>query len=96
MITEQWQIDECPDARGFYTIRPEDGTSHGNTEESPVATVYTEEHARIASIAPELLKTAQSFRTWWANNFDDFSKEVNSQLLCLDNDFAQAIQKARI
>ena len=33
-------IDDCPDANGYYTIRFDDGTIHGNTEEQPIATVF--------------------------------------------------------
>ncbi len=42
----KWQADTCLDANGFHTIRLEDGTPHGNTDEQPVATVYTEANAR--------------------------------------------------
>lgn len=33
-------VDDCPDADGHHTIRFDDGTIHGNTEEEPIATVY--------------------------------------------------------
>lgn len=35
-----WQIDECLDADDNATIRRSDGTSNGNTEEQPIATVF--------------------------------------------------------
>lgn len=39
----------------------------------------------------QLEHTAQDFRDWWANNFDDFTAEANGQLTDLDNDFAVAL-----
>lgn len=43
----------------------------------------------------QLIEAAKNFREWWAENFDDFSQEVNGQLLCLDNDFESAINEAK-
>lgn len=37
---QKWVVDECEDASGNYTIRLDDGTPNGNTEEPPIATVY--------------------------------------------------------
>jgi len=42
----------------------------------------------------DLLAFARSFREWWANNFDDFDRYSNGQLLCLDNDAEAAIAEA--
>jgi len=39
-VMTRWTVDECPDARGFWTIRRADGTPNGNTEAPPIATVY--------------------------------------------------------
>lgn len=40
------QIDDCPDADGFTTIRPElPGSPHGDTDAQPIATVYEIEDA---------------------------------------------------
>lgn len=33
----------------------------------------------------------EHFREWYANHFDDFSPEVNSELLSLDNEAAEAL-----
>jgi len=35
-----WIVDPCPDANGYWTIRIDDGSEHGDTEEQPIATVY--------------------------------------------------------
>lgn len=43
---------------------------------------------------PDLLQFAKNFREWYALHFEDFDSQVNAQLLCLDNDAAQAIIKA--
>ena len=43
-----WTVDECTDAKGFYTIRFADGTKHGDTEAyHPIATVYSEHFAHL-------------------------------------------------
>ncbi len=34
------QVDGCPDANGFTTLREYDGTDNGNTAKQPIATVY--------------------------------------------------------
>lgn len=39
------QADECPDANGFVTLRPFDGSPNGDTIEQPIATVYDSGHA---------------------------------------------------
>jgi hypothetical protein len=59
MITVKWQDDAFLDANGFHTIRPHDGTVHGNIHESPIATVYTEEAANLIAAAPALLEAAK-------------------------------------
>jgi hypothetical protein len=41
------QVDECPDANGFTTIRRYDGTSSGDTEAQPIATVYNSKDAQL-------------------------------------------------
>lgn len=38
-----------------------------------------------------LQQFAENFREWYANHFEDFSPEVNAELLCLDNEAAAAI-----
>ncbi len=35
-----WVIDSCPDANGYWTIRNDDGSIHGDTNSEPIATVY--------------------------------------------------------
>ena len=36
----KWIVDSCPNADGFSTIRIDDGSEHGNTDEEPIAVVY--------------------------------------------------------
>jgi hypothetical protein len=50
--------------------------------------------ANFVAAAPDLLEMAQNFRTWWANNFSDFTADINDQLVCLDNEFEQVMAKA--
>lgn len=52
--TRRWVVDECPDAYGHWTIRPDDGTPNGDTEAEVIATVYDEDDARRIAAAPEL------------------------------------------
>ena len=59
-----------------------------------VATCFKDDAALIAA-APEMLAALGHFVEWHANNFDDFSSDVNAQLLCLANDAAAAIAKAK-
>ena len=89
-----WTVDQCPAATGAITVRPADGTEHGDTDAQPIATVYQEDHARLIAAAPELLAILRCWREWYADHFEDFSSEINSQLLCLDNDSTYAIAKA--
>jgi len=42
-----------------------------------------------------LLAACESFFEWHANHFEDFSDEVNGQLLCLANDVETAITKVK-
>lgn len=39
-VTAKWIVDPACDAYGNWTIRVDDGSVHGDTEEEPVATVY--------------------------------------------------------
>lgn len=39
-------VDPIPDANGFYTIRWDNGTENGDTEQQPVATAYNFENAQ--------------------------------------------------
>jgi hypothetical protein len=43
----KWQIDDCPDAKGFWTIRTHDGTINGDTTQQPIATVYDLANAEL-------------------------------------------------
>ena len=54
----------------------------------------SEANARLIAAAPDMLKALLAFREWHANNFGDFSPEINAQLLCLDNDASAIIAKA--
>ena len=45
-----WTVDPVPDANGFATIRPADGTETGDVAAQPIAVVYRAEDAeRIMS-----------------------------------------------
>lgn len=50
-----WNADEQPDAYGYGTIRPCDGTENGDTSAQPIATVYEYANARLIAAAPDLL-----------------------------------------
>lgn len=50
-----WTMDVAPDANGHFTIRPHDGTAHGDMESQPVATVYDADSACLIAAAPYLL-----------------------------------------
>ena len=43
----------------------------------------------------DLLAALQDFTTWHANHFEDFSSEINAELLCLANDAAAAIARTK-
>lgn len=47
MKTQKWQVDECPDANNFYTIRYRDDTKNGDITNDVIATVYKKEHAQL-------------------------------------------------
>jgi len=71
-------------------------TSYGNWYVCSLIDPDNEEHkanARLIAAAPELLTLAKHFREWWADHFDDFSEDVNGQLLCLDNDAEALINR---
>jgi hypothetical protein len=40
-------IDPTTDSNGFFTLRPSDGSPHGDTDEQPIATVFDESNAKI-------------------------------------------------
>lgn len=52
-LTGRWQVDECSDAQGCWTIRPANGTPNGDTSAQPIATVYLEKDARRIAEATE-------------------------------------------
>jgi len=56
-----WNKDEQGDANGNFTIRPDDGSTNGDTHAEVIATVYTEEDARLIAAAPELLEACAAF-----------------------------------
>lgn len=55
--------------------------------------VFREEDAELIAVAPEMAEALANFRTWFANHFADFDEEVNSQLLCLDNEAAAILAR---
>lgn len=54
-ISNGWTVDECPDAFGYWTIRPADGTVNGDIHEEPIATVYEHENSGPIAAAPEMV-----------------------------------------
>ena len=59
----KWTVDECEDARGFFTIRPHDGTPNGDFEADPIATVYDANHAHLVAAVPEMLAALKRLET---------------------------------
>ena len=49
---------------------------------------------KLFEVTPDLLEAAKHFFEWHAEHFEDFDKNINSELLCLANEFEQAIAKA--
>lgn len=45
------KVDECPDANGHWTIRFDDGTPNGDTDQQPIATVYSKANADTIAAA---------------------------------------------
>jgi len=43
---DRWCVDECPDANGYWTIRPATAVGRPITDKQPIATVYSEDFAR--------------------------------------------------
>ena len=42
---KRWTVDPATDANGHWTIRIDDGSDHGDTEQQPIATVFVREDA---------------------------------------------------
>lgn len=65
-----WKVDECADANGFATIRPDDGSANGDTDAQPLATVYDWNAARIMAAAPAMLaalEASEGVLSWLAD-----------------------------
>ncbi len=75
-----WSKDEQGDANGNFTIRPDDGSTNGDIHAEVIATVYTEEDARLIAAAPELLEVLKYVLPILEDNNltfgDDFAKEA--------------------
>lgn len=56
-----WTVDVAPDAGGFSTVRPDNGTCYGDTDQQPIATVYELDHAGLIAAAPDLLLAAEEY-----------------------------------
>lgn len=58
----RWKIDECPDANGYWTLREDDGTEHGDTE-TCIATIYGGEIEQgLIESAPRLAEQVRIMR----------------------------------
>lgn len=55
-----WHADDCPDAQGFVTIRPDDGHGEPELDAEPIATVYEASHAVLIAAAPEMLEALKA------------------------------------
>ena len=44
----KWQVDECEDANGYFTVRPFDGSKTGDIFRQPIATFYDLNFAELA------------------------------------------------
>ena len=55
-----WHVDECPDADGFFTIRPP-----ADIDAQPIATVYTGADAALIAAAPDLLAALRDVVAYW-------------------------------
>lgn len=44
-------VDPIPDANDFFTLRPSDGSPHGDTDAQPIATVFDDSNAQIIAAA---------------------------------------------
>ena len=56
----RWTADDCHGANGFITIRPWDGTLHGDTGVNPIATVYEVAHADLIAAAPQMREALEA------------------------------------
>ena len=56
--------------------------------------MYSKANAQLIATAPELLKTCKNFFEWHAIHFEEFSNQINNELLCLANECEQAITNA--
>lgn len=68
---EKWVVDECPDARDHWTIRPDDGSGSGDIEAEPIATVYAGRRAaNVAALAPELAEALRELLDMTTADYD--------------------------
>lgn len=64
--------------------------------EGPFAAPTRAEAHPLKHYQVELLRgVLQDFCSWHANHFEDFSSDVNAQLLCLANDAASALEATK-
>ncbi len=92
----QWKVNKNIGKKGEIGVVADNAPCiiaiMGNQKEWPVE---AEANARLIASVPDLLAAAENFFEWHANNFEDFSLQINQQLLCLSNDFGAAIAKAK-
>jgi hypothetical protein len=85
-VTEDYGIGVRVEGRSI--VRPP-AARIANGDKSPQDASYI---AHTANAYPELVERAKEFREWYADHFEDFTPEVNAQLLCMDNDNAALLR----
>jgi hypothetical protein len=91
----KWTVDVAPDAAGFRTIRPADGTCYGDTDQQPIATVYTEQHAPLIAAAPDLLAALDACVEGMRDTFERMGGTGYQKAVAASEQARAAIAKAR-
>jgi len=66
---------------------------HGTTVDGSRHHAHADTLREARAAVAELITFAESFKEWHANHFDNFSADINRQLLCLANDAESALAR---